>query len=85
MNFDARFIVNNIIDGQPIATYVATHNGLYFATVSYNYFTAICETVDIVDTDKIKSMFNITHIAEYDTLIIAMYDAVKESIRKKAV
>lgn len=34
-----RFISNDIINNQPIATYVATSNGTYLETVRYNYFT----------------------------------------------
>lgn len=50
-NLDVRFVKNDLVKGQPIATYVAMVNKIYFATYEFNYFTMDMEDININNTD----------------------------------
>lgn len=84
-NFDVRIISKDIIDGQPLATCVVTHDDLYFRTFRYNYFTSRCEPVDIIDPGKVYRIFNIHYRHDYEAIMSEMNEAVKEAIRKNIV
>ena len=72
-NVTPRFISNDIINNQPIATYVATSNGMYLETVRYNYFTKKFQHEDTVSF----SCLNIQWLHEHK--------AVLEEIEKRII
>lgn len=84
-NFDVRIISKDIIDGEPLATCLVTHNGLFFAVVRYNYFTYHYTNVSIIDCGTVYKLFNIHYLTEYNALISEMYEAVTETIRKNII
>lgn len=81
IRFISKLVSNDIINAQPIATYMVRYNGLYIATVKYNYFSATCDVVDITDDLTLYELFNILYLHQCDKLKKSISNAVKEAIK----
>lgn len=80
INFDVRIVSKDIINGEPLATCVLTYDNQYFETIRYNYFNYDWQRIDIINESKIKKMFNVSTMDEYDTLMSSMADDIYDAI-----
>lgn len=79
-NFDVRIVSKDIINGEPLAICVVTHDKQYYSTVKYHYLHNHCETIDIIGTDDIYEMFNISTLCEFVPIARAINSEVREAI-----
>lgn len=79
-NFDVRIVSKDIINREPLATCVLTYDNQYFATIRYNYFNNDWQRIDIINESKIKKMFNVSTMDEYETLMSSMSDDIYDAI-----
>lgn len=79
-NFDVRIVSKDIINGEPLATCVLTYDNQYFETIRYNYFNNDWQRIDIINNSQIKKMFNISTMAEYETLMSSIADYIYDAI-----
>lgn len=82
-DFDVRIVSKDIINGEPLATCVVTHDKQYFATVRYNYFTNDCNAINLIGAADIQLLFGVKTLDDYDTLIALMYVCVFDAISKE--